>query len=1242
MKTTNPNTVTLKRISQSLAVLVIITGAFVLIGWQFNFEFLIKPLSTLKAMNPAAAVGFILSGISLLLLPHNYEKNKLGGISKLAAVGLALIGLSRFVEVIAGINLGADQWLFGSKLYNNLNGTTWNHMAASAAFNFMLLGAVLLLTNSQHAFTKYFINACIAILLTTGLFSFLCYVYRVNEYQAPIGYITISIHSAICFVLIGASLFFAHGNPGFIQTYTSDSRQGKMVRWLIPVMVLAPVALGYAGLWVFWEKPFSLELGGAALITGMVIFLFGSTWYLATVLNKSNDARDNVEEQLKQLNQHLEEKVIERTEKLKTSEKHYKSALDGMLEGATIIDFNWNYVYVNDAAVRIGQITREQLLGQNISQRFIRSENPELFKVLEECMTMRTAHSLETQLTFKNGAKGDFMLRIQPVPQGVFILSMNVTERKKAKERLEKANRLYAFISAINQAIVHNTSQQPLFDKVCSIATEIGQFKLASIILLDKEFERLNIVSAQGNENIVKVLKQLSDLNYTSTLLAATPIGRALKTEHYAVSNDVLNDPGMATWKDSLVQNGTNSIITLPIKKFGQTVGIFGLQSGVVNFFDDDEITLLEEAALDISFALENFEKEKLRKQAAALVIQNEARLKRAQHLGHIGHWELDFETGNALWSEEACRIYGFDPSNNEHSFNEWLQYLHPGDKDFVLGKINDSKKTLSNNEFDHRIVWPDGTVRHIHSEAQFELDATGKPTGLYGLAHDITEQKNWEEKLRRNESKLKDAQDIAGIGSWEIDFVNNTLHWSDGQFHLLGYEPGEVSPSSELFLSMVHPDDSPAVNKSYAYNMGSLISSSMEFRLVKRDGAVRNFYCQWQFEFDNNQKPIRIYGIVQDITERKHMEAQQALFASIVSSSDDAIISKTLTGIITSWNHGAEKTLGYTAEEIIGKHISVLIPKEIQSEETIILQKTYKGEGIEQYETERLRKDGSLVYVSLTISPIKDTLGNTTGASKIMHDITQRKLAENEIKELNENLEQKVIERTHELIETNKALESFSYSVSHDLRAPVRTIMGFSKIINNTYAQQFSPDLKELMGHIESSGKRMNAIIDDMLMLAKFEKEKLRPVSVDMTRLFRHVWNNISAGTAHHATLQLAELPKVEADVWMLEQVVVNLLSNAIKYSSKKENPVVIVDFKRSDTGVTFFVKDNGAGFDMENYNKLFVAFHRLHGANEFEGTGVGLTLVKRIVEKHGGIVWAEAKVDEGAAFYFTMPGSN
>ncbi|MEA3187019.1 MAG: hypothetical protein QOD99_849 [Chthoniobacter sp.] len=380
----------------------------------------------------------------------------------------------------------------------------------------------------------------------------------------------------------------------------------------------------------------------------------------------------------------------------------------------------------------------------------------------------------------------------------------------------------------------------------------------------------------------------------------------------------------------------------------------------------------------------------------------------------------------------------------------------------------------------------------------------------------------------------------------------------------------------------------------------------------------------------------------VRDITQRKEAKIASLRLAAIVESSDDAIIGKDLSGFVTSWNKGAEKIFGYLASEMMGTSIMRLVPTHLQEEERDqILGKIKDGESVDHFETMRQTKDGRLISVSVTVSPIRDASGAVIGASKVARDITGRKQAEDEILRLNTELEERVIERTDQLEAANKDLESFSYSVSHDLRAPLRAISGFSRIVLEDHSTGMDADGLRYLQLVEKSALQMGQLIDDLLTFSRTGRQALNVQPVITADVVDAALDDLKAMQENRrVNISVGDLADCEADASLLRQVWLNLLSNALKYTRKCDPAVITIGSRREGEMDVFFVQDNGAGFDMKYADKLFGVFQRLHLTDDYEGTGVGLALVQRIVQRHGGRVWAEAKLNLGATFYFTLSG--
>ncbi len=346
------------------------------------------------------------------------------------------------------------------------------------------------------------------------------------------------------------------------------------------------------------------------------------------------------------------------------------------------------------------------------------------------------------------------------------------------------------------------------------------------------------------------------------------------------------------------------------------------------------------------------------------------------------------------------------------------------------------------------------------------------------------------------------------------------------------------------------------------------------------------------------------------------------------MDSSDDAIIGKTLDGVITSWNGGAHRIFGFSAEEMIGRHISLLVPPDRQAEEREILKHLASG-CVEQFDTVRLRKDGREIDVSVTSSPVRDGAGMLVGVSKVARDITDRRRSE------------LALARAREAAEAaNHELEAFSYSVAHDLRAPLRAMNGFAHLLPDSYGEKLDATGQDWLREVAANATKMAALIDALLSLARLTRSEPRRESIDLSAVVRVTAKEFSAAEPERRVEIIVEDDlAVELDPALARALVENLFGNAWKFTRKVPAPRIEFGATETSGARAFFVRDNGAGFDMAYADKLFGAFQRLHTTDEFPGTGIGLATVQRIVRRHGGRVWAEGAVGVGATFYFALP---
>lgn len=371
------------------------------------------------------------------------------------------------------------------------------------------------------------------------------------------------------------------------------------------------------------------------------------------------------------------------------------------------------------------------------------------------------------------------------------------------------------------------------------------------------------------------------------------------------------------------------------------------------------------------------------------------------------------------------------------------------------------------------------------------------------------------------------------------------------------------------------------------------------------------------------------IIATIRDIRDRRRADEQRFRLASIVDSSGDAIIGMTLEGEATSWNEGARRIFGYGSGEIVGRSLSILEPAGRDGDASGVLAKVARSTDIARFETVLRRKDGREIDVSVTASPVRDARDHVIGASTIVRDVTERRRAQEALAHARDAAEN-----------ANRELEAFSYSVAHDLRAPLRGMNGFAQILLDTYADKLDADGKDWLGEICANSKKMGELIDALLSLARLTQSELRRERVDLAAIARDQTARLGAlEPARVVETVVADGLVVDADPRLAAALMQNLLGNAWKFTGSRDAARIEIGRDESGDASTYFVRDNGVGFDMAYASKLFGPFQRLHTVDEFPGTGIGLATVQRIVHRHGGRAWADGAVDRGATIYFTLP---
>ncbi len=612
--------------------------------------------------------------------------------------------------------------------------------------------------------------------------------------------------------------------------------------------------------------------------------------------------------------------------------------------------------------------------------------------------------------------------------------------------------------------------------------------------------------------------------------------------------------------------------------------------------------------------------------------------------VGVIGH--INTHSILLYASPSVRKLFGWEPEDLEG--RSVLENIHPDESERVLKQVQEAVAKLLptiRQEFRYRCI--DGEYKWIESETRLMYDSSDQFQGAIFGIRDISERRQAEDAFNREHNLLRTV----------IDHLPVAVYAKDGQSRKILSNPMDdemmswISPAEGRDLLQA---ESPVGETAQLFRdfdqrvleLGEQILDQ-EVQFPDSHGQPRTMLTSSVPLRDPNDRIIGLVGIGMDITRLKRVEEElsqeRAFLRAVIDTSPNLVCVRKSDGTFALANKALADVYGSTPEEMIGKKDSDCThpPQEfqrfldpdgevlaLQTPKNILEEKvTLAGKG------ER--------WFNITKIPLREDTGRSDKVLCVSTDITERKMAEEEIRRLNAELEHRVKERTAQLEAANKELEAFAYSVSHDLRAPLRSIDGFGQALEEDYAAALDDQGRDFLQRIRSASKRMGLLIDDLLVLSRLTRGDIHRQKVDLTVMARRILEEMRrADPDRSVECIIAEKLSASGDEQLLSAVLENLLRNAWKFTSRRKEAKIQFGACTTPEGETaFFVKDNGAGFSMEHVGKLFQAFQRLHTVQEFPGNGIGLATAQRIIHRHGGRVWAEGEVEKGATFYFTLP---
>jgi PAS domain S-box-containing protein len=611
---------------------------------------------------------------------------------------------------------------------------------------------------------------------------------------------------------------------------------------------------------------------------------------------------------------------------------------------------------------------------------------------------------------------------------------------------------------------------------------------------------------------------------------------------------------------------------------------------------------------------------------------ESEERFRRTFELAGSGLAHIAMDRRFMRVNRRLCEILGYP----EHELLKLRgkDISHPDDADV----INERRPRLYAGEIDEvrlekRYLRKDGSTVWVNFTMVVERDTDGNPSYEIAVYDDITARKAAEQALGESEARYRRTFELAGSGLAHVSMEGRFLRVNPRVCEMFGYSEEELR--GRLVKDISHPDDRDLADRPRAQVVaGESDSARLEKRYVHKDGSLIWASIAIALERDAAGKPLYAVSVLDDVTSRKHAEdalrQSEDLFRKTFELAASGVAHVSLDGVFLRVNRRLTEMLGYTEAELLGrsvKDISHPEDRDVTDAQRALI-RAGERESL-RFEKRYLAKDGEVVWVSLGVALVRNAAGTPQYEIAMFDDITERKHAEVALREAHEELKR-----------SNSELEQFAYVASHDLQEPLRMVSSYTQLLERRYGEKFDADAKEFMAYIVDGATRMKQLIEDLLAYSRVGTKGKDFKPADLDKSVRRAIGNLKAAIEESgASVTYDPMPVVPADEVQLAQLFQNLMGNALKFRAPSVQPRIHVGVKDLGESFELSVRDNGIGIEPQYFERIFMVFQRLHNKGEYSGTGIGLAIVKKVVERHGGHIRVESKLGEGSAFIFTLP---